>query len=840
MAEPPAKRARTEEDEAAEAPVEKEKDAAPDKRAALKDGIQFEACETTLNVVNTMGGRILMALTDGGMQFLFAGARADTGMMAGRYMFEAKVVEAVVPSEEAKGRGKAPTPRQLVRVGFSTARSTLLLGEGEGGVCFDSEGLFHSNGEKSATGSRIGRDQVVGVLLNLDQKSENKDTVSLFLNGVRASQPQPLPESLKGKPLFPHVLYRNVTLQVHFGPAPLKPLPFKCRMLQDAAHKDCVLAKFPQPKDGKHEVIFPVGMPDEGTFAEVDDFIQKNPGYVELSDRMVVDWATKSGVYRAKERPWGNGSNDKPIFYFGLHGIDDGSVQRSMYSLAALTPRNYVVLEVKSNLMAAERKRYAETFRKSYFKRVARITVGEPPESFKTITRQLILKDKTAKAQAEWEERKIELEKQRSIAARKKQIEAQRKLIEDQNAAAAAAASRPDGAEVKPEVSSDEVKHEEGKEEIKEEPKEEKPEADSKPKEEEIADEPMPEVTLTKEEEKAWFATGSTPDIVVQVLNQSFPQFTLPEKPDGFDEIRYEWHTEEESRDYLKKWIIMKKRITRVEDLQPSEWFGIKLSEWQKVMEDWRGKQDSWKMASAMQANKSEYDDGSDRGDVVVDDKDGPSTDIFSLEDVCNIGNGEPLFAYFEFEDWALLTLRFELFLLMQGFKRDVGDPDRVGIHESHLMFYYSRYFRKQLNPKLYNRETVLELVEMVKDTVVVEAETAIFSTPIKDETDTLDVFLKLTEEGRRERQRRIDAGDDKMRLSFSLLKQQQDLHQRQQEQLRMQQMGMHHGMHGQPMMGGKGMPQGRGPVSLAPVGGKHPGGCKGGKGWQRTSGFGR
>lgn len=35
-------------------------------------------------------------------------------------------------------------------------------------------------------------------------------------------------------------------------------------------------------EDGKYEVIFPVGVPDEGTFAWLDDFLKKNPTYVEL------------------------------------------------------------------------------------------------------------------------------------------------------------------------------------------------------------------------------------------------------------------------------------------------------------------------------------------------------------------------------------------------------------------------------------------------------------------------------------------------------------------------------------------------------------------------------
>lgn len=34
-------------------------------------------------------------------------------------------------------------------------------------------------------------------------------------------------------------------------------------------------------QDGKYEVIFPVAVPDEGTFDWLDDFLDKNPKYVE-------------------------------------------------------------------------------------------------------------------------------------------------------------------------------------------------------------------------------------------------------------------------------------------------------------------------------------------------------------------------------------------------------------------------------------------------------------------------------------------------------------------------------------------------------------------------------
>merc|ERR1712232_977763 len=119
---------------------------------------------------------------------------------------------------------------------------------------------------------------VMAVVLNLDSSSPNANTVSLFKDGVRASEPQPLPEAMKGKPLFPAVTFRNMTLRPHFGPMPLQPLPFKCRCVGDAAKADAVLGKLDKA-DQKCEVLFPVGLPDEGTYDWLDQFLAKNRNY---------------------------------------------------------------------------------------------------------------------------------------------------------------------------------------------------------------------------------------------------------------------------------------------------------------------------------------------------------------------------------------------------------------------------------------------------------------------------------------------------------------------------------------------------------------------------------
>merc|ERR1719162_1674853 len=88
-----------------------------------------------------------------------------------------------------------------------------------------------------------------------------------------------------------------MTLQAHFGPEPLRRLPFKCLHLGEALVADSVVVK-EVPQKGKHEVMVPVGLPDEGTFDWLDTFLAKNRDYVELSERAILEWAHKSGLQR--------------------------------------------------------------------------------------------------------------------------------------------------------------------------------------------------------------------------------------------------------------------------------------------------------------------------------------------------------------------------------------------------------------------------------------------------------------------------------------------------------------------------------------------------------------
>mmetsp|Transcript_66133 Transcript_66133/g.155711 ORF Transcript_66133/g.155711 Transcript_66133/m.155711 type:complete len:257 (-) Transcript_66133:67-837(-) len=144
-----------------------------------------------------------------------------------------------------------------------------------------------------------------------------------------------------------------------------------------------------------------------------------------------------------------------------------------------------------------------------------------------------------------------------------------------------------------------------------------------------------------------------------------------------------------------------------------------------------------------------------------------PELDVFGVSDVLDIGQGEPLFSNFSFEDWALLRLRTELYLLLQFFTQDVKDEERAAIHVDNLAFYYSRYFRKNLNTQAFGVEKMQDLLAFFKDTALLGPRLEL-KAQLPAELDCFDLFLKITEDQRRERQLQIDLGDESAVLKFN------------------------------------------------------------------------
>merc|ERR1712085_73710 len=207
------------------------------------------------------------------------------------------------------------------------------------------------------------------------------------------------------------------------GKAPETDLPFVCKTVQGAAKDDAVVS---QKKAGENKVVFPVGVPNQGLFTWAESFLAKNPDYVELSDRKLIEWAEASGMWRKSQ-----GSLDKPDFWFGLPMMEDRSVQRIIANAAPMVPRNYVVLEAQSNLIAEDRKRSLGRFSAPCFKKIAHVAMGEPDAAFKKKQLDELLAEKQTKNDTAWKKKKDEIERKKHLKELKeKQEEAAARLAE--------------------------------------------------------------------------------------------------------------------------------------------------------------------------------------------------------------------------------------------------------------------------------------------------------------------------------------------------------------------------------------------------------------------------
>jgi len=292
---------------------------------------------------------------------------------------------------------------------------------------------------------------------------------------------------------------------------------------------------------------------------------------------------------------------------------------------------------------------------------------------------------------------------------------------------------------------------------------------------------------LTAEEKNMWHKKqfiAVTPDLSQATLAKFYSSFTLPEKAEGFDDVKYVWQPQSECAKRLKGWIHERKLTQRVDDLEPGEWFRSNLSKWTKTLSDWKQKQQQWKdpakkkalLAKRKEAKKKGAEatqaEGEEEGEEPAEEEEdepivAADIDVFGVEDVTDIGSGEPLFANFAYEDWALTALRVEFHLMLHSWKKDLDDSERPSFKEKDLAFYYNKYFKKQFVLKNFNVESFTDFIDFIEDSVVIE-DTGFLGAQLDDDDVPFGEFLKLAEEHRRNRGYRVDAGDESAILKFT------------------------------------------------------------------------
>merc|ERR1712048_387399 len=148
---------------------------------------------------------------------------------------------------------------------------------------------------------------------------------------------------------------------------------------------DVEIAPTPEkPKDGKYEVLLPVGLPDEGLFDWLVLFLKKNKKYTEVSDRAMQSWCEKSGITKkglvaqSKDKPQGELTN----------------ITNLIKTILPLQQRDIIVMELRANLIKETRTSTLLSFPSSMFKKTAMVVVGEPSKDFKKYTLSLVEQDK--------------------------------------------------------------------------------------------------------------------------------------------------------------------------------------------------------------------------------------------------------------------------------------------------------------------------------------------------------------------------------------------------------------------------------------------------------------
>merc|ERR1712129_639259 len=162
------------------------------------------------------------------------------------------------------------------------------------------------------------------------------------------------------------------------------------------------------------------------------------------------------------------GTSDKPELRTGVAPLDDLSVRKVLRAIAPTVKRNFLVCELKSNLVANERKEVLRGFSGADFKKTALVAVGEPSADYRQQVQAQLLAEKTVKVEEERRRQKQQEERAKAIEAKKKEAEARRKAHGAKIAEAKKAAEeKKEGAE-----EGNEEKKEEAAEEKKEDAKE--------------------------------------------------------------------------------------------------------------------------------------------------------------------------------------------------------------------------------------------------------------------------------------------------------------------------------------------------------------------------------
>ncbi|KAI3742946.1 hypothetical protein L1987_60645 [Smallanthus sonchifolius] len=233
------------------------------------------------------------ALYEHGFAYCWSGARANVGITGGKYCFSCEVVSGQPVDMDDTPLGQ----RHLCRVGISRGDEKVgNLGETEQNFGFGGTGKFSNSGKFSTYGERF--DIGDTILCVVDLETQPMGSISFAKNGKWPGTASRFTNG--GSAIFPHVLLKNVVVQLRFsyegGLVPQDGYrPWSC------AFEDGNGLMGPSFSDACNcELIMMVGLPASGktTWAErwVNDHPEKR--YILLGTNLALDQMKVPGLLR--------------------------------------------------------------------------------------------------------------------------------------------------------------------------------------------------------------------------------------------------------------------------------------------------------------------------------------------------------------------------------------------------------------------------------------------------------------------------------------------------------------------------------------------------------------
>ncbi|KAG5453337.1 Heteroproteinous nuclear ribonucleoprotein U-like protein 1 [Clonorchis sinensis] len=246
-------------------------------------------------------------LTNGGFSMMWAGVRANYGLISGKAFFEVKNVRHLpVENLDSMSGGAA----HVMRVGWSTENSEFALGEEPQSFGYGGTGKKSCDNKFSNYGCTFGEGDVVGAFL---EWTTNEAAMRFSVNGVDQGECYRIPKNTLGEryALFPHIYVKNVEFTVNFGQDGQPPWfppnipnsdPMSWQLLNNINIASRVHGRMPPASKAECEVLMMMGLPGAGKTYYADHLRADNREmqYNVLGTNLILDKMKVMGLARQR------------------------------------------------------------------------------------------------------------------------------------------------------------------------------------------------------------------------------------------------------------------------------------------------------------------------------------------------------------------------------------------------------------------------------------------------------------------------------------------------------------------------------------------------------------